>query len=183
MYDEEYSIEKRLVATPVGTLVVAAATDTEGDLSFPIPEIQDMPCVIAGHAAVARFRAEPREHAQSNLHARRFSVEDSVSFYVGRQRVGTGFVEDGEIDFVSIESLAGLDEAGARRDIEAFCRATLLEGGDELKDQINGAVAAVEKDCLVHRAAALRRDAQDTLREADIMEAEAESLTSGPTFG
>lgn len=171
---DDYDIEKRIVTTPAGDLVVAVESESEGGAAFPVPAIQPMATVLAGVDAKARFHLDPAEGRDHPIAARGFQLEDCVSFYDLRGRLlGHAFLEDGHPMEAKAEHRSDADPSEVEKDILRFCHRVYVDTPGIFPRLVAEAVALVERDCLTHRAAAMRYAAREMEREAEILEQEA----------
>lgn len=180
MQNDDYGIEKRKVSIPQGDIVVSVTSESDGDAVFPIPVIERLNCTIVGQPAMVQFSVETRDNFDKPLFSRGFELQNIITFYdTSQRRIGYVYIEDGHPDYAEVDQNLKLDKLQVELDMLRFCQKAFAETPRGLAVLINSAVAEVEKDCLLHRAAALRIGAREMEREAILLEEEAHRLIAG----
>lgn len=170
---DEFPIERRTVSSPLGDFVCLAVSENEGDAVFPIPGIERIACELAGYRAFMGLAVEPRQYFHSSLMCRDYGLGDVVSFYGHRgRRIGYVFIEDGIATHAELDATVDGDRSAIQQDM-LKASSVVYERGNGIQVQLESALAAIEADCLMHRAAAMRINAKEMEREAIILEEEA----------
>ena len=170
---DEFPIDRRTVSSPLGDFVCLAVSESEGDAVFPIPGVERLACDLAGYRAFMGLSVEPSQYSNSSLMCREYVLGDVVSFYGDRgRRIGYVFIEDGMVSHAEVDESIDGDRAAIQNDMLQASSA-VYGAASGIRARIEAALAAVESDCLMHRAAAMRINAKEMEREAIFLEEEA----------